>query len=165
MRKREVNTASEKRFTPEGAARLVALHGTLSQRVLDCIEQQTAEHILAFNQNACTVFAAFLKHVDEFKKARRQIDFVDAEWSVLKLLRDEDTAAFLQARLDARYGHVLLDEFQDTNPLQWQILLAWLAAYSDASRPVSYTHLDVYKRQAKGCGGQDAARSARNTTH
>ena len=57
---------------------------------------------------------------------------------MLKLLRDEDTAAFLQARLDARYGHVLLDEFQDTNPLQWQILLAWLAAYSDASRPTVF---------------------------
>jgi ATP-dependent helicase/nuclease subunit A len=138
LRKREVNKTTEKRFTPEGAARLVALHGTLGLRVLDCIEQQTAERILAFNQNACTVFAAFLKHVDEFKKARRQIDFVDAEWNVLKLLRDEDTAAFLQARLDARYGHVLLDEFQDTNPLQWQILLAWLAAYSDASRPTVF---------------------------
>ena len=40
----------------------------------------------------------------------------DAEWQVLKLLRERDTAAFLQARLDARYKHVLLDEFQDTQP-------------------------------------------------
>lgn len=135
LRKREVNKIAEKRFTPEGAARLVALHATLGERVLDCLEQQTAERILVFNQDACAVFSAFLTHVNDFKRARRQIDFVDAEWNVLKLLRDEDTAAFLQARLDARYSHVLLDEFQDTNPLQWQILLAWLGAYSDASRP------------------------------
>lgn len=135
LRKRELNKAAEKRFTPAGAARLTALHAGLGERVLACLERQTAERILAFNRQACAVFAAFLAHVEAFKRARRQIDFTDAEWQVLRLLRDADTAAFLQARLDARYKHVLLDEFQDTNPLQWQILRAWFDAYSDADRP------------------------------
>ena len=135
LRQRKPGKAAEKRFGVEGVGYFLELHTRLGERVLECVERQTAERIFAFNQEACAVFAAFLAHVEEFKKARRQIDFVDAEWNVLKLLRDEDTAAFLQARLDARYSHVLLDEFQDTNPLQWQILLAWLAAYSDATRP------------------------------
>ena len=135
LRAKKPGKTLDKRFTPEGAVRFLNLHAQLGERVLDCIERQTAERIFAFNQDVGRVFQAFLAHVEAFKKARRQIDFVDAEWTVLKLLRDEDTAAFLQARLDARYSHVLLDEFQDTNPLQWQILLALLAAYSDASRP------------------------------
>ncbi len=138
LRKREVTAASRKRFGDAGAERLVALHTALGERLLISLEQQTAESILQFNRHMARVFAAFLEHVNAYKAARRQLDFVDAEWQVLRLLRDEDTAAFLQARLDARYRHVLLDEFQDTNPLQWQILLAWLAAYSDASRPTVF---------------------------
>ena len=135
IRQKKPGAALEKRFTPSGAERFLALHSRLGERLADCLERRRAERILAFNRDAFAVFVAFLRHVDAFKKARRQIDFVDAEWHVLGLLREEETAAFLLARLDARYRHVLLDEFQDTNPLQWQILRAWFAAYSDAERP------------------------------
>jgi ATP-dependent helicase/nuclease subunit A len=135
LRSRKPTKALDKRFGAEQAARFLDLHARLGGSVLDFLAQQLEERIYVFNQHACRVLQAFLAHVEAFKAARRQIDFVDAEWRVLQLLRDEATAAFLQARLDARYSHVLLDEFQDTNPLQWQILLAWLDAYSDAARP------------------------------
>jgi len=36
----------------------------------------------------------------------------------------------VQERLDARIKHLLIDEFQDTNPLQWQALKSWLSGYA-----------------------------------
>ena len=51
-------------------------------------------------------------------------------------MADSANAAYLQARLDAKYKHILIDEFQDTNPLQWQILRSWLEGYGqDESKP------------------------------
>ncbi|MDR1936541.1 MAG: UvrD-helicase domain-containing protein, partial [Candidatus Accumulibacter sp.] len=135
LRVRKPGAALDKRLTPAGAARFLELHARLGERVAACLQGRTAERLLSLNRQAYAVFAAFLAHVEAFKRARRRIDFTDAEWQVLRLLRDADTAAFVQARLDARYKHVLLDEFQDTNPLQWQILRAWFDAYSDADRP------------------------------
>ena len=41
-------------------------------------------------------------------------------------------AGWVQERLDARVRHLLIDEFQDTSPLQWHALHAWLAAYAGA---------------------------------
>ena len=41
-------------------------------------------------------------------------------------------SGWVQERLDARVRHLLIDEFQDTNPLQWQALHAWLSGYAGA---------------------------------
>ena len=70
------------------------------------------------------------------KQAAGAVDFTDLEWHAHTLLRDPDVAAYMQTWLDARYRHLLLDEFQDTNPLQWQVLQSWLGSYeADAHRP------------------------------
>jgi ATP-dependent helicase/nuclease subunit A len=80
--------------------------------------------------------AAMLAHVQASKEAMRVRDFDDLEIGVSQLMADTSHAAYLQARLDSRYQHILIDEFQDTNPLQWQILRSWLEGYgADTSKP------------------------------
>ena len=64
--------------------------------------------------------------------ASRLADMADLERCALALLRDGDLAGWVQERLDARVRHVLIDEFQDTSPLQWHALHAWLSAYAGA---------------------------------
>ena len=78
-----------------------------------------------------TIGADMLKHYQAKKEVMRVQDFSDLEAYTAKLMLSSDVANYLQARLDAKYKHLLVDEFQDTNPLQWQILLSWLNAYGE----------------------------------
>jgi len=92
-----------------------------------------------FNVAAFTCAVALLREFDTVKRQRQAIDFVDLEQHACQLLTDEDHAAYLHARLDSRYRHLLLDEFQDTNPLQWIALRAWLdAAQAADSKPTVF---------------------------
>lgn len=73
--------------------------------------------------------------VDEFaalKRERGWVDMSDVERAALQLLSDPVLGGWVQERLDARTRHLLIDEFQDTSPLQWQALHAWLSGYAGA---------------------------------
>ncbi|MBT9490709.1 MAG: UvrD-helicase domain-containing protein [Rubrivivax sp.] len=59
-------------------------------------------------------------------------DMADLEQVAQLLLTDPEAAGWVQERLDLRVRHLLIDEFQDTSPLQWQTLRPWLAGYAGA---------------------------------
>lgn len=67
-----------------------------------------------------------------YKRERGLLDMNDLEHGALALLRDAALSGWVQERLDARIRHVLIDEFQDTSPLQWHALQAWLSGYAGA---------------------------------
>ncbi len=68
----------------------------------------------------------------ELKRQRGWVDMGDLESAALHLLQDEQISGWVQQRLDAQVRHVMMDEFQDTNPLQWQALQSWLSGYAGA---------------------------------
>ncbi|MEW5966244.1 MAG: UvrD-helicase domain-containing protein [Pseudomonadota bacterium] len=88
---------------------------------------QTDQRIWALNRHGLTLGHALLDAYQDAKAQQGVIDFADAEWLACRLLQSEEHAPALALKLDARYRHLLLDEFQDTNPLQWQALSTWLA--------------------------------------
>ncbi|MCB1952817.1 MAG: UvrD-helicase domain-containing protein [Rhodocyclaceae bacterium] len=136
VRVRKASKAQAGRLTEAGEADLLMLHESLAGALLDCVAARLELRVLEFNAAALTAGTALLTEFEAFKRQRRLMDYADLEIEVDRLLDDADRAPYLQARLDARYRHLLLDEFQDTNPVQWRILLAWLAAYeADAYRP------------------------------
>jgi ATP-dependent helicase/nuclease subunit A len=66
------------------------------------------------------------------KREQGWVDMSDVERTAHVLLSDEVLAGWVQERLDQRVRHLLIDEFQDTNALQWQALHAWLSSYVGA---------------------------------
>ena len=68
----------------------------------------------------------------DLKRERGWVDMGDVERAALHLLSDPVLSGWVQQRLDAQIRHLLIDEFQDTNPLQWQALQAWLSGYAGA---------------------------------
>lgn len=104
-------------------ARLEAARNTL-------IEQQA----WIFNRHALVCGVALLNHFQTLKTNRGVVDFTDIEYGAERLVGDSEHAAYMQYKLDARYRHILLDEFQDTNPVQWQMLQHWFDASIAADR-------------------------------
>ncbi|HET8870071.1 MAG TPA: UvrD-helicase domain-containing protein, partial [Aquabacterium sp.] len=68
----------------------------------------------------------------QLKSERGLADMVDLERAASKLLSDPALAGWIQERLDSQTRQLLMDEFQDTSPLQWQTLRSWLEAYAGA---------------------------------
>ncbi|MDP2056312.1 MAG: UvrD-helicase domain-containing protein, partial [Thiobacillus sp.] len=89
-------------------------------------QHQTDIRIWQLNRHGLLLGHALLAGYQDAKAQQGVIDFADAEWLACRLLQSEEHAPALALKLDARYRHLLLDEFQDTNPLQWQALSTWL---------------------------------------
>jgi len=105
---------------------------------LDALEQArdavAEQDIFRAHRAAFPCAAALMESYQSLKRQRDGMDFADVEWLAWQLLSRSDHAEYMQYKLDARYRHILVDEFQDTNPVQWQVLRAWLAASAEAER-------------------------------
>jgi len=133
-RSRAPTKALSKNLGDENAEKFLHLHQRIVQRLDEAKTQRTEQTALRFNRDVLICGQALLQHYQDLKDARGALDFTDIEYRARSLLIDSDHAAYMQYKLDARYRHILLDEFQDTNPLQWQILKSWFDAAVGAGR-------------------------------
>src|SRR5262245_26089718 len=97
----------------EGLKRVALSPRELLERAMLRPDLAEAEQVLkAFYLDALTQYA-------EFKQRRETVDFTDLlERSAIRLV--EDTG--LRSELQRRYSHLLIDEYQDTSPIQLLIL-------------------------------------------
>ncbi|BDW10873.1 hypothetical protein PSHI8_09550 [Polynucleobacter sp. SHI8] len=130
------STALNNILTDAGRADLQTEIPRLFRVWLDLLDRykdwQKEQNLYQLNQSWIILGTSIANHFREYKKNHRILDFNDLEMNVAQLLKDEVLASYIQVRLDAKYKHILIDEFQDTNPTQWMILKAWLSGYGTA---------------------------------
>jgi ATP-dependent helicase/nuclease subunit A len=98
----------------------------------ECWRAHQQHQAWSHHQRMARLTRILLKTYRLLKHERAWVDMNDIEGAAQRLLSDAELSGWLQQRLDARVRHLLIDEFQDTNPLQWQALYGWLSAYVGA---------------------------------
>ena len=118
---------------------MLELHAKLGARLQEARGQLADQASYRFNEAALHCGVALLDAYQRVKGERQVIDYADIECHAWELVSVSDHAVYMHYKLDARYRHILLDEFQDTNPLQWLTLESWLEAAAAADmRPTVF---------------------------
>ncbi|MDP1899958.1 MAG: UvrD-helicase domain-containing protein [Rubrivivax sp.] len=123
-------------FTDAGAPRKQLGDSVLQLAVVDALARIHTQRV---QQQAHDDHGAMLRlsrvllaEYAELKRRRGLVDMADLERAAEAMLGDSVLAGWVQERLDQRVRHVFIDEFQDTSPLQWQVLRGWLSSYAGA---------------------------------
>ena len=137
---RKASKAMAKILGEAGQARLLELHTRCAERLLEVQDQLRRRNTLLLSEAWLHGGTRLLDHYQRIKTERRVLDFADLEWKAYRLMHHGDHALWVQYKLDQRIDHILVDEFQDTNPTQWHLLFPLLqelaAAEGERARSV-----------------------------
>jgi ATP-dependent helicase/nuclease subunit A len=83
------------------------------------------------------MFAVALAQYRQTLDERSVLDFSDLLQRALDLLRRMDEFSQSRFRLEARYHHVLVDEFQDTSRAQWELVALLIQSWGQGLGPAA----------------------------
>jgi ATP-dependent helicase/nuclease subunit A len=119
----------------DGEARFLELHQTIGEGLQQTLDRLAALQTLHRTLAWYTAGERLLDYFQRLKAEQRVLDFADLEWKAYRLLNHSDNAHWVQYKLDQRIDHLLIDEFQDTNPTQWRMVLPLLEELAAGENP------------------------------
>ena len=105
-------------------------HGEFLSLTID-LDDPFTRATLDYLRDLGVVFAAYSDAVDTEKRHRNALDFADLIDRTHRLFREHD--AIVEAHFRRRFRFVLVDEFQDTDPVQNGIICSILGDLTDTS--------------------------------
>ncbi len=111
----------------------------LAQESVDLVMRAQLQHkAWIYQQQMANLSRCLLEEFSNLKREHGWVDMTDLELAASLILSDPVLSGWIQEKLDAAIKYLMIDEFQDTNPLQWQALSSWLSSYAGAgSHPPS----------------------------
>ena len=125
-RSRKSSKEQQKRLGVDNELWFIEMHERFCPMLLNMLDYQ--KKLANFEFISAWYFAGqrLLEHHQRLKREQRILDFSDLEWQTCLLLQHSNNSHWIQYKLDQRINHLLIDEFQDTNPTQWQLILPLL---------------------------------------
>ena len=137
---RKQNKAQAKAMGDEGESRFLDIHHLICDLLAELLDRERRLSTYTISKAWYTAGDKLLDHYQRIKLEQRQLDFTDLELKAYRLLNHSNNALWVQYKLDQRIDHLLIDEFQDTNPTQWRMMLPLLnelaAGHHDHKRSV-----------------------------
>ena len=115
----------------------IAIVREAQELVLKITDASSQHDAWDYQQRMARLSRLLLAEFAALKRERGWVDMNDVERAAQTMLSDEVLSGWVQERLDANIRHLMIDEFQDTNPLQWHALSSWLSGYAGAAQAPS----------------------------
>ncbi len=122
----KVTLQMQKTLGAEASINIEALHKKCTSRLE---KQQAIIQKQRFRERNIAWYRLGSRLIEIYQALKREhfsVDFDDLEWGASQLLTQTASAQYVQAMLNSRISHILVDEFQDTNTLQWALLSPFL---------------------------------------
>ncbi len=122
----KVTLKMQKTLGSEASAEVEALHKKCTAWLEEQLEKIQEKRFRERNIAWYRLGSRLVEIYQALKREHDTADFDDLEWGASQLLTQTSNAQYVQAMLNSRISHILVDEFQDTNPLQWALLCPFL---------------------------------------
>jgi ATP-dependent helicase/nuclease subunit A len=132
----------------------------IAPAIADAVRAFRRDLNIVLSRGVWRIFAVALSQYQRTLDAHALVDFSGVLERAVKLLKDLDEFAESRLRLEARYRHVLVDEFQDTSRAQWelvrQLVKSWGEGFGAADDALPPSIFIVGDRKQSIYGFRDA---------